>query len=225
MILPPLSRDQVRGVDQTAMTEYGISGLVLMENAGRGAAEIIARISPPGQVAILCGRGNNGGDGYVIARHLQLLGRDVKIISLVKLETLSGDAAENAKIVQRAEIECWVLNRPQDVNDHLSRAAVIVECLLGTGATGAPRGVFADAIRLANQTPAMRIAIDIPAGLDCDSGVAHEPTLTADHTISFVAPKLGFTLAQGPDHVGKCHIVGIGVPQSLLDQVARCEAK
>ncbi len=96
MRMPALTRDQVRQVDKIAIEQFSIPGIVLMENAGRGAAEIIDRIAEPGRIAILCGSGNNAGDGYVIARHLQLAGRQVRIVSIVDPRTLQGDARTNA---------------------------------------------------------------------------------------------------------------------------------
>ncbi len=222
--LPPLSRDQVRSVDKTAIEEYGISGLVLMENAGRGAAEVIAESAGEGEIVILCGRGNNAGDGYVIARHLELLGCAVRIVSLVELESLNGDAEVNAKIALKSKIEIRIVSDPDQLAPAMSTADTLVECLLGTGAHGAPRGLIADAIRQANRIAAVRVAIDIPAGLHCDTGVASDPTLIADHTISFVAAKVGFDRNDAVQVVGQVHVVGIGVPKHLLDQIkATCQ--
>lgn len=223
MDLPPLTRQQVRSVDRIAIDEFGISGLVLMENAGRGAAEIIGQQAPLGEILILCGRGNNAGDGYVIARHLELMGRRARIVSLVEISTLAGDALSNAEIAEKAKMDIRVVATASEVQSELISAETIVECLLGTGASGAPRGLYADAVHYANQANAIRIAIDIPAGLDCDSGVASEPTLKADHTITFVAAKVGFEKADGPDHVGIVHPVGIGVPRILLETMIRNE--
>lgn len=211
MKIPPLTRDQVRRVDAIAIRDYGMSGLVLMENAGRGAAETIGRVAPDGRVVIVCGKGNNGGDGYVIARHLQLAGRDVVIVSVVDRDQLSGDAAANAAIAVKAEIPIETF-----AGDGLRNAEVIVDCLLGTGAVGDPRGDYASLIELANSTDSLRIAIDIPSGLDCDSGLPATPTFRADHTITFVASKVGFEKATAKDHVGLLHEVGIGVPKTLL---------
>ncbi len=219
MKLPPLTRDQVRSVDLRAIQDYGMSGLVLMENAGRGAASIIARVARPGEVIILCGRGNNAGDGYVIARHLELMGHSPMILSLVPRESLQGDALANAQIARAAQIDCQHVEERQTLERLLASASNIVECLLGTGARGAPRGLMGDAVRLANELDATRIAIDVPAGLDCDTGVAHDPTLRADHTISFVAAKVGFQKPTAASYLGQLHSVGIGVPKKLLVEV------
>ena len=220
MNVPPLTRDQVRNVDKVAIDQYGIPGIALMENAGRGAAEIIDRISPAGPIAILCGRGNNGGDGYVIARHLELFGRDVRIVSVVELAQLSGDAQTNARIASRAEIGITIAANHDQLQQALAGAATIIDCLLGTGAQGPLRGIYADAVKLANEIDnAMRIAIDIPTGLDCDSGIAATPTFRANHTITFVARKVGFEKDNADSYVGVVHEVGIGVPAKLLREL------
>jgi NAD(P)H-hydrate epimerase len=218
MKLPPLTRDQVRQVDKIAIENYGLRGVVLMENAGRGAAELIDQIAPTGRIAILCGSGNNAGDGYVIARHLQLAGREVRVVSIVDLKSLRGDAAENAGIAQKSEIEILLANSNEKVAELLAGATTIVDGLLGTGARGPLRALFAGAVAAANSCDALRIALDIPTGLDCDSGEAADPTFRADHTITFVAPKAGFEKENADAYVGVVHVVGIGAPKKLLDQ-------
>lgn len=218
MKIPPLSREQVRQVDKIAIETYGIPGVVLMENAGRGAAEIIDRLAPPGPIVILCGSGNNAGDGYVVARHLQLSGRQVRIVSIVPLDSLRGDAGVNAAVADKAEIEIVLAGSAAQVNAALFGAATVVDGLLGTGARGPLRGLMAEAVAAANGCDALRIALDIPTGLDCDTGDAGEPTFRADHTLSFVAPKIGFEKENADDYVGVVHVVGIGVPRKLLSE-------
>jgi NAD(P)H-hydrate epimerase len=219
MELPALTRDQVRQVDKIAIDQFGMSGIVLMENAGRGAAEIIDRIAEPGRVAILCGSGNNAGDGYVIARHLQLAGRQVRIVSIVDLQTLQGDARTNALIADKSDIEVQCVASDAQIAESISGAMTIVDCLLGTGARGPLRGLYADAVSAANAIEALRVAIDIPTGLDCDSGEAGDPTFRADHTITFVASKTGFEKENADAYVGVVHEVGIGAPMKLLEQL------
>jgi NAD(P)H-hydrate epimerase len=202
------------------MDQYGISGLVLMENAGRGAAEVIHRISPGSRVVILCGKGNNAGDGYVIARHLQLLDHDVVLVSIVDLAELAGDAAANAAIAVKANIDLRIAGTEQELRAAAEGAEIILDCLLGTGAQGALKEPFSTAVSVANGMPATRIAIDLPTGLDCDSGAAGAPTFRADHTITFVAEKLGLSQKNADEYVGVVHVVGIGVPKELLEKFA-----
>ncbi len=225
MQLPALSREQVRRVDQIALDVYGIPGAVLMENAGRGAAAIIDELagSSRGIVVILCGSGNNAGDGYVIARHLELFGREVRIVSIVDLDSLKGDARLNADIARKSEIEIRTAVDRNQLQALLADAEVIVDGLLGTGSRGAPRGIFAEALRVANESPAMRVAVDIPTGLDCDTGEAADPTFRADHTITFVARKQGFENQGAGAFVGLVHVVGIGAPKKLLDEFLKTQ--
>ncbi|MCO8123630.1 NAD(P)H-hydrate epimerase [Stieleria sp. TO1_6] len=214
-----MKRDQVRQIDQIAIDEFGLSGLVLMENAGRGAADrIVTHYPAEKSVGILCGTGNNGGDGYVIARHLQCCGMDVRIISLVPLEKLTGDARSNAEIAQRAQLPIAIASGAGDLRSWIPANRLVVDCMLGTGASGAPRGLYADAVRIANGSDVKRIAIDLPTGLDCDTGQAYEPTFQAELTVTFVAEKAGFANAAARSVLGRVETVGIGVPQILLDR-------
>jgi len=215
--LPPLNREQVRSVDRIAIEEYQIQGVVLMENAGCGAADVINLHAPHGKTVIFCGGGNNGGDGYVIARHLQRYNRSVKILSLVDETKITGDAFINYQIAVKADIPHHFIETPQQISDHLSDAQVIIDAMLGTGTKGSPRGLFCDAIHQANASPAMRFAIDLPTGLDCDTGIGATPTFRADHTTTFVAEKIGFKKNNADEYVGVVHVIDIGVPQKLLN--------
>ena len=191
-----------------------------MENAGRGASQLVEKLAPSGPVAILCGKGNNAGDGYVIARHLQLAGRPVRIFQLYAPESLTGDALANWRIIHHAGLPTRVLENPTrtQLEEELADFPVRLDCMLGTGATGNPRSPIAEAIEAANQGDAVRVAIDLPSGLDCDSGDVGTPCFQADFTLTFVAAKPGFTLAAARPYVGEVHTVGIGVPQKLLDE-------
>jgi len=245
MSLPiiPLTREQVRRVDQVAIERYGMLGVVLMENAGRAAAAWIAENLPAGDVCILCGKGNNGGDGYVVARHLECLydgwGSDVsesrqadeggvgdadavqrsghvRIVSVVDTGLLRGDAAINCGIAKLAGISIEVVSDRESLVKAIGRPDILVDCLLGTGAVGAPQGLYADAIRIANSLAEHRVAIDLPSGLDCDSGEPGIPTILADQTLTFVAPKVGFANPAAECHVGRVVVLPIGVPSRLL---------
>ena len=215
----PISRNQVREIDQIAIDQYGIPGIVLMENAGCGAAQRIHELVPTGQVVILCGKGNNGGDGYVVARHLQCWGHDVRIISVINPSLLKGDASINATIAQHAEIPICVVSESDDLVKCLSSAEVIVDGLLGTGATGPPRGILSALVSAANECDALRVSLDIPTGMDADSGEVSEPTFRADHTMTFVAAKIGFDQGEADRFTGKLHVIPIGVPPQLLEQL------
>lgn len=227
MELPPLTREQVRHVDQAAIENYGMMGLVLMENAGKGATDLINQLAADGPTLILCGPGNNGGDGYVIARHLQLAGRDAKVLSLVDPNVLRGDALINAKIARHADIEIQVASNKADIEQAMNGSVCLVDALLGTGATGDLRPLYAQCVQVANDYqpgfPVVRFAIDIPTGLDCDTGHASSPTFRADHTLTFVARKIGFTKNNADEFTGVVHEIGIGVPKRLLQSLVESQ--
>ena len=218
-----LTRAEVREVDRLAIEEYGLPGIVLMENAGRNAAQLLHGLGIGGPVAIACGRGNNGGDGFVIARHLQLLGHEVRLLLACPPADYRGDAAVNADVTRRAGLVILDLSdgSPEEWAAALRDAAWIVDALLGTGATGAPRGAVATAITAINDVRregrGVRIlAVDLPSGLDCDTGDRAGVCIQADVTATFVAPKPAFDAPTAGDFTGVVHVLGIGAPAALL---------
>ncbi len=234
-----LTRDQVREVDRRAIEDWGMSGLVLMENAGCGATELIlkhfAAASERQQAftaTICCGAGNNGGDGFVIARHLQIAGWEPKILLFAPPEKLQGDAEANHRIAQQAGIPINVFHREMfdQANDGESQierlmqgADCVVDALLGTGASGDPRSPYDAAIRGINdarESGSWVVAVDLPSGLDCQTGQAGKPTVHADATATFVAAKPGLASADAKQFVGELSVVSIGVPPKLIDDVA-----
>lgn len=211
-----------RKIDERAINDYGLSGLVLMENAGRGCADLLERLGIDGPVVIGCGKGNNAGDGLVIARHLELRGHVVKVLLWCEPERLRGDAAANYEILRRAEspmIACPGISDAAWIEKQLDGAAWIVDALLGTGATGAPRPPFDAVIDVFNQCPAKRLAVDLPSGLDCDRGQPSAHTIRADHTATFVAPKSGFRVPQAREFLGVVHVLDIGAPRKLVEEI------
>lgn len=214
-----LTRAQVRRVDQVAIHEWGIPGLVLMENAGRGVADVLCDLGMTGKVVIACAKGNNGGDGFVIARHLNLRGADVEVILCCEESDLQGDAAATFAWLRRCDVRVMQHDDPQ-VAERLRDADWIVDSLLGTGARGAPRSPLDSLVREMNASPARKLAVDLPTGLDCDTGAASDPTFVADHTCTFVAEKVGMSAA-AEKYLGKVHCLDIGVPQKLVEEVLR----
>ncbi len=220
---PPLTCQQIRALDVVAIERVGIPGVVLMENAGRGIAELIygaLRDPAVNRVLILCGPGNNGGDGFVVARHLHNAGVHVDVALAASPEKSRGDAATNLKILGHMGFRLLRADQPADL-DAIRRAAndadAIVDALLGTGSIGSPQGATAALIELANAAPrARRIAIDIPSGLDADRGDVQEPCFRADVTVTMVAPKVGFDVPAARRVVGQVVVVGIGAPRELV---------
>lgn len=218
---PILTRQQSRAVDALAATKYHIPGVILMENAGRGSAELLVARNPS-NVLICCGAGNNGGDGFVIARHLDLLGVPVKVALLCTRDRIQGDALINFTILQAAGIEILdFADEPlcQWFAARLHESDWVVDAMLGTGVTSPPREPIASAIRQINASSAQVMAIDIPSGLDCDTGQPNDPTIKADFTATFVTSKPGYEKASAQPYVGEVQVVDIGTPQAMLREV------
>lgn len=219
------SREQSRLVDQIAVEEFGFSGLVLMENAGRGAADLLCALGIAGPVVICCGKGNNAGDGFVIARHLYLRGHDVAVALWAKPEELTGDAAANFHILAKTGVPIELFSATFDTADStrldalLADAAWIVDALLGTGAKGEPRRPFDVVIDRMNAAVAPKLAIDLPSGLDCDTGHPSSHTIRAAETCTFVAAKRGFSSSEAAPYVGRVHVLDIGVPPEVIERV------
>lgn len=224
-----LTREEVRAVDRRAIDEFGMTGLVLMENAGRGAAEQLLALGIEGPVIVCAGKGNNGGDGFVIARHLELLGVDVRVLLIANPSDLSGDAAANWQILEAAETPRVVLGRQpalSDIDHALSHADWIVDALLGTGTVGEVREPYRTAISAINRSGCKVFAVDLPSGLDCNTGLPIETLangsavcVRAAHTATFVARKCGFDKPTSQAFTGEVHVVGIGIPKKLFDEV------
>ena len=183
-----------------------------MENAGRGCTDILCQIGVTGPVVICCGKGNNAGDGFVIARHLDLRGHRVKVLLWSDHELLSGDAAINYKILSKTKVPIVFLGDDhRKLVDELIGADWIIDALLGTGAKGAPRPPLDRVIHHLNEFAGRKLAVDIPSGLDCDSGEPARSTFRAHHTCTFVAQKTGFLQEQARPYLGQVHVLDIGI--------------
>ncbi len=232
---PPLrlTRDQCRAVDRYAIDVMGVPSLLLMENAGRNGADRIERWvrsrtpsnRSPGPIAVVCGKGNNGGDGFVIARHLANHGCDVNVDLAANEADLSDDARVNHAVVKAMGIPVRSLQSRPDLASaarRWRRAAALVDALLGTGVRGPVRGHLADVIERMNAIEGpLIVAIDVPSGLDADQGHAPGPTVRADHTLSFLAPKTGYAKRSARPYIGRVTVADIGVPTAwILERLA-----
>ena len=209
-----LTRAQVRAFDKYAIEHLGIPSVVLMENAGRGVAQVLHVLGIRGPVVIACGKGNNGGDGLVIARHLANAGCDVSVLLFARPSELSPDAAIQWNVVQKMRLPAQIALQPLDemtLATSFAKAEWIVDALFGTGLTGPVRSPFDRIITLINGSPARVLAVDIPSGLDADTGEPLGPTIRAEHTVTFVAPKLGFRNPAAAAFTGQVHVADIGV--------------
>ncbi len=217
-----LTREQSRQIDRRAMEVYGFCGLVLMENAGRGVVDHLVAQAIDGTVVICCGRGNNGGDGFVIARHLDLRGHSARVLLFSDPAKLTGDASANFQILEKTEVPvhaCYEDPGADEFQKHLTGAAWIVDALLGTGAQGQPRPPLDAVIDRLNASGIPILAVDVPSGLDCDSGEPAQHTIRADHTCTFVTLKVGFAKAAARACLGEVHVLDIGTPGKLVREV------
>ncbi len=215
-----LTRAQTRAFDQRAIAEFGIPALVLMENAGRGTVDVLQSLGVRGPVVVCCGKGNNGGDGLVIARHLA--NRDIPALALLFAAPaeLSPDAAAQWHIVQQLRLPArvWTGDEPQ-LAEELGKAEWVIDALFGTGLTGPMRPPFDRVAATINASPARVLAVDIPSGLDADTGLPMGTTVRAEHTVTFVAPKAGFQQPAAADWLGQVHVADIGVALQLAQEV------
>ena len=232
-----LTRSQIREVDRLAIEALGIPGVVLMENAGLNATHRLLACAhdrhglDPGDIhaAVLCGGGNNGGDGYVIARQLHNLGATVMIYALKEPAELSGDAATNHAICAHMGLSIErVVDQSQvaAAAGRWERANVLVDALLGTGFRGEVRQPLAASIEAVNRwrqggDRRMVMAVDIPSGLDCDKAAPSNATVAADLTVTFVAAKAGFESEAARPWLGELAVADIGAPPELVQRVLR----
>jgi NAD(P)H-hydrate epimerase len=215
-----LTAAQMREVDRRT-AEAGIPGIVLMENAGHRVAEFLAdRFAPLSaqRVVVLCGKGNNGGDGLVIARqlHTRFHPQALHVVLLAAAEELKGDAAANFRML--AACGCPVA---REIPAQARNATLVVDALLGTGISGPAAGVMLEGIREINRgfPLAKVVAVDIPSGMPSDSGEPVGEFARADYTVTFTAPKAGQVLPPNCDHVGELVVGPIGSPPELYQDV------
>jgi NAD(P)H-hydrate epimerase len=223
MTIRPLSRDEVRGIDARAAQELGMPTLILMENAGRGAAAWLRDrgVGASTRGLILCGPGNNGGDGGVVARHLDLWGYSVRTVWFAAADRLRGDAAVQFQILARSGFDqaCWdeaAAVTPERLDTLLAGADWLIDALLGTGLTRPVEGLLRTVIEAINRAGKPVFALDLPSGLDADTGRPLGVAVRARATATFVAPKLGFAAPGADAYTGDVTVIEIGAPRSIL---------
>lgn len=214
-----MTREEVRAFDVWAINNLGIPGPVLMENAGRACAELVKErvvgISRP-QVGIICGTGNNGGDGYVIARHLLNENIDVQVLLCGPAEKVRGDAALNLSILENlgqeiTQVDVTTYASAPHLHAFLAQANFVVDAIFGTGLRGELSQDWIQFIEVVNAQGKPVLAVDIPSGLDCDSGQPLGAAIKAADTVTFVAVKKGFTVATAQVYTGRVQVASIGI--------------
>ena len=230
-----VTRAQARELDSLAIHRYGIPGLILMENAGRACAREAAAMlgRPAGQrLALFCGPGNNGGDGFVAARHLDNWGYRVHSFlsgRIARVVEEGGDAAVNLRIALNMGVPVAEIAGPQEVEDALHQGAaagLIVDALLGTGLASEVREPFRSLIDGLNALGRPTLAVDVPSGLDCDTGQPLGTAIRASRTVTFVLSKRGFARSGAAQYTGEVRVADIGVPRRLIEEMlARWQAQ
>ncbi|MGL4554788.1 MAG: NAD(P)H-hydrate epimerase [Gemmataceae bacterium] len=206
----PLTREQCRELDRRATQTYGVPGVVLMENAGAAISRLLLSLGVTGEVAVCCGKGNNGGDGFVIARHLDNAGVPVRVLLFADPERLGGDAAVMFDILRRSGVPV----EPWPDLARLGGAEWVVDALFGTGLTRPVEPPLDGVIAAINAAGAKVLAVDLPSGLDADTGEPLGACVRADHTATVAAPKAGFEA--GAAWVGRVHVIDMGAPRAAL---------
>lgn len=218
--------DEMKSLDRAAIEDYGISGLVLMENAGRQVVEVIRRFMGEVRgrvVTVFIGKGNNGGDGLVIARHLLNMGAEVKVLSIVNVGEISGDAAVNLDIWRKMDQKIYSVHQGDGINIvklALMNTDLIVDAIYGTGFHGKMWEKVGRVIEVLNNSGKPIVAVDVPSGLEAGTGRVNGPCIRARHTVTFGLPKLGLFLEPGADHAGEITVADISLPGVLIEKEA-----
>ncbi len=230
---PALTAEAMRTADAVTIEDYGIPGFTLMEVAGRGCAEALRSAYGPldGEAAVvLCGKGNNGGDGLVVARRLCAVGARVHVVLTGDPDELSEDAAHNRMLLERLREEGAEKRLTVETLDTLGALAatanrlgprLYVDALLGTGLTSELREPIRSLVAWVNDRAAPTVAVDVPTGLHSDTGAVLGRAVEADRTVTMAAPKVGLYLGEGPSRAGHVEVVDIGIPSFVIDRVAQ----
>jgi hydroxyethylthiazole kinase-like uncharacterized protein yjeF len=224
-----LTAAEMREVDRLTTERFGVPSLTLMENAGRSVALFLEqRFSNLARrrIAVLCGKGNNGGDGFVVARHLAQMGAEPCVYLFAAPDQVRGDAAVNLQRWQNESGELRVVGNAsewQQSRSALTGADIIVDALLGTGVRGRIEGLLAEVIEGLNHATrapgSSVVSVDIPSGLHADTGEVPSVALVADYTVTFTAPKMGLLVGAADRHVGRLLVRDIGSPPPLIDEL------
>ncbi|MCA9398567.1 MAG: NAD(P)H-hydrate epimerase [Candidatus Omnitrophica bacterium] len=220
-----LTVKQIQTLDDVAICQYGVPSIALMENAGKAVAdEIIRQLkrkSHP-KVVVICGLGNNAGDGFVTARHLLNAGIKINVYLIGSAKKLKQDAAINYQILTRLKHPVFVLDkRSPALVRKLKEADIVVDAIFGVGLNREIKGVFKDVIETVNGYAKKVIAVDIPSGMDGTTGNIYGVCIKAKTTVTFSFAKKGFLKKEGPKHVGKIKVVDIGIPIQIIQEMTK----
>jgi hydroxyethylthiazole kinase-like uncharacterized protein yjeF len=212
-----VTTEQMREIDRRAIQDIGIPGVALMENAGRRVFEEATSMiaATEGVIVVLCGKGNNGGDGFVVARHLLNNAYGVKVYLVGSASEIGGDAGINLTVLQRVGMTVHEIHTEQEVRDvasTLGGAALVIDALLGTGLKGEVKGLYADLISAINGSRARVLSVDVPSGLNADTGEPLGVAVRASKTVTFQYSKCGFNNPSARQFLGELVVADIGIP-------------
>jgi NAD(P)H-hydrate epimerase len=216
-----VTAEEMRIIDQMTIQEIGVPGLLLMENAGLGVVDVVEDLlceTDGNRILILCGKGNNGGDGMVVARHLFNRGKEVHVFLIGEKNKLKGDALTNMRILEGFQIAINEITEKKQLK-RLPESDLIVDALLGTGVTGEVTGLLADAIRWINACSAPVVSVDLPSGLHSNDGTFQGVCIKASRTATMAELKRGLVLPPGRDLAGDVSVVDIGSPEFAAQKV------
>ncbi|HEV8551237.1 MAG TPA: NAD(P)H-hydrate dehydratase [Polyangiaceae bacterium] len=219
---PVLSREEVRELDRRATAEAAIPSLELMERAGRGATELLLeRFPAASRVLIVCGAGNNGGDGFVVARHLLAHGRKPTVVLLGDIAKLRGDALANSAALTEAGGAFTSLSEATFAafTRSLGDADLVVDALFGTGLDRPLEGLARDLVERLNAAPVPKLALDVPSGVDSNTGATLGVAIHAQVTATFAAPKRGLLTPNGAIQAGEAHVISLGIPSEVAERM------
>jgi NAD(P)H-hydrate epimerase len=218
-----ITAEEMKKVDKTAIDEFGIPSLILMENAGRGAADIAYNmlLDKKNKVVCVCGKGNNGGDGFVCARHLINKGINIVIFLTCKRDQLKGDAKINFYILEKMDASVYELAKKDDfknLENEIINSELVIDAIFGIGISGEIKKPYSTIIKTINDNKNKTLALDIPSGLEATKGVSLGSCIKADRTATFAVIKAGLVKNQGPKFSREISVVDISIPKQLLNQ-------
>jgi len=222
---PSLTISQTQDLDQILVSHLGLPVMVLMENAGRHAAELARQMLGKSinnkKIIILCGTGNNAGDGMVAGRYLHNLGANILVILTSDVTILKKEPKLQAEILAKMQVNIKTFgeNNFELIKKQLRTADLIIDALLGFGSVGDPREPAKTLINLANQTQTKILAVDLPSGLNADTGIAGNPTIKANSTITLALPKVGLIKPEAHPWIGDLYVADIGVPRIAYEKL------
>ncbi len=214
-----VSAADIRNLECSAMRDYGIPSLLLMENAGRGIADLICGQYPACRVSVFCGTGNNGGDGFVVARHLSNRGYQTRVVLLCDPNQLRNDPLVNFNIILKMRLPINVISVDDQDNDSLRQCLntdIVVDAILGIGTNRSVTGLIKRAVQAINDSGHPVFSVDVPSGLDADTGKIWGVSISATQTITLALAKKGLFINDGTHYSGKVGVVDIGIPTELL---------